>query len=331
MSDLKQTLPSSTRALPFTNDPTTVQTITTTDDIVFTLDEAGAIDGTTVSLSILQNHPVDFPSSFAELAGSRQPVLGKMNYYLLTRTNGIYQFIRYQSIDDAVDSSDSVEVGKTQLSVGTADATTIALSWTTATNAIQYALKRYTTSDYSDVPVTVYTGNDLAFTDTGLTAGTHYYYKINPVTASVTGRAAYADTVTANNSYVTIYEKIFDDLNDLDFVNNIALDQDGTGINHIRFTSSDNTLGKNLNYSPGNHLRITVGGYRNAAANDAVHNPLIVSISGVDHVINPDSTNYTDYVFDIPSVGSGTPSYALKGQDHIYAFVRSVKLEVRNQ
>lgn len=120
-------------------------------------------------------------------------------------------------------------------------------------------------------------------------------------------------------------------MNDLDYVNGVGLDTDGTGINHARFVTNNNSLGKSLNYPINSHLRITIGGYRNAAVNDAVHNPLVISVSGVDYAINPDSVSYTDYVLDVPSVGSGTPGYALKGQDHIYAFVRSIKIEVGNQ
>ncbi len=257
MSDLKQTLPSSTRALPFTNDPTTIETITTSADVVFTLDKTNAADGTTVSLSVLQNHSVDFPANFIELAGSRQPVLGKINYYILARLNGSYQFIRYQSIDDAAETT-NVVVGTTQLTVGTITATTVDLSWAASANATQYVLKRYTTADYSDAPVTVYSGSDLSFTDTSLSADTHYYYKINPGTTAVTGRAAFADGSTNVESGIVLWEHTFAPGDTFAYVSNLPVElNEGVykahALNNYYFLDY-------VNLSTGDLLKITFNG-----------------------------------------------------------------------
>ncbi len=185
----KQTLPSTTRALPFTCDPTVIEQITTTADITFTLDETDAQNGNGVLLSVLQNHKIHFPSIFIELAGSRDYVPGKLNYYLIYRVAGTYQWICYQSKLDAVNTS-VITVGSTILTAGTITDSSVVLNWTDATNALTYNLYRYLNADFSDTPVQIGTGlSVLTFTDTGLTPLTPYYYKIQGLNGSSVGNA----------------------------------------------------------------------------------------------------------------------------------------------
>lgn len=326
-----QTLPGSTRALPFTCDPTTIESFTTSSDVVFSLDETNSVDGASVFLAILQNNPVDFPVNFIELAGSKQPVLGKMNYYIVTRLNGTYQFIRYQNVEDTVENA--IVVGTTQLTINSVSATTAALSWAAATNATQYLVKRYTTANYSDAPFTVYTGPNLSVTDTGLTANTHYYYKINPISSTLSGRAAFADTTTSiHQSAVTLYEKTFDSVNDTgqgigaEGNYEVILDE-GVKKLHLSGRNEKQQVAGYVggDYSAGDTLRITLSGIRIVGSpNFGIYLTGGISFSASD--IEDETLSKTFIV----NAANAFYYFGLASGDQCDIYVRSIKIEKIN-
>ena len=68
----------------------------------------------------------------------------------------------------------------------------IDLSWTAVTNRTRYQVDRATNSGFTTgVTLGVYTGTGTSFSDTGLTAGTTYYYRIKAV-----GTGRYSDTAS---------------------------------------------------------------------------------------------------------------------------------------
>lgn len=78
-----------------------------------------------------------------------------------------------------------------------ATATTINVSWAAVTDRTRYQVDRATNSGFTTgVTLGVYTGTGTSFTDTGLTTGTTYYYRIKAVgTLRFSDSASYA---TAN-------------------------------------------------------------------------------------------------------------------------------------
>jgi Fibronectin type III domain len=79
-----------------------------------------------------------------------------------------------------------------------ASSTSIALSWSAVSNATSYTLDR--SPDGSTSWTNQYTGSGLTFTNTGLTTGTTYYYRVK-ATASGYTDSAYANANSAPQSY----------------------------------------------------------------------------------------------------------------------------------
>ena len=79
-----------------------------------------------------------------------------------------------------------------------ASSTSIALAWSAVSNATSYTLDR--SPDGSTSWANVYTGSGLTFTNTGLTTGTTYYYRVK-ATASGYTDSAYANANSAPQSY----------------------------------------------------------------------------------------------------------------------------------
>ena len=65
------------------------------------------------------------------------------------------------------------------LTFGTTTTTSIVINWTSGdSDGTGYILQRATNSGFTTGLTTIYTGSNLTFTDTGLTTGTTYYYRI---------------------------------------------------------------------------------------------------------------------------------------------------------
>jgi hypothetical protein len=78
--------------------------------------------------------------------------------------------------------------------------TQINAAWTVVTGATGYILERSTASNFSSV-TTVYSGTGLSFNDTGLTAGTQYYYRVKAaITSSSTSKNATTQMVVVTNN-----------------------------------------------------------------------------------------------------------------------------------
>ncbi len=119
--------------------------------------------------------------------------------------NGTTYYYRVTAVNSAGNSPDSAEVqatpvapiplpGAPQNLVATAGNTQIVLSWNAASDAASYKIRRSLTngSGYTTLPASV-TAN--SYTDTGLTNGTPYYYRVYAVNA--TGNGPDSDQATA--------------------------------------------------------------------------------------------------------------------------------------
>ncbi len=81
---------------------------------------------------------------------------------------------------------------------GGATATNIILSWGTVPNATGYTAERSTSADFSTALTTVYTGGANGVDVGGLTASTHYYFRVKATAPGfVTSPYAYADQTTS--------------------------------------------------------------------------------------------------------------------------------------
>lgn len=86
----------------------------------------------------------------------------------------------------------------TGFTVTSASSTSLTSSWSAVTNATSYTLDR--SPDGSTSWTNVYTGSGLTYTNTGLTAGTTYYYRVK-ATASGYTDSAYANANAAPSTY----------------------------------------------------------------------------------------------------------------------------------
>ncbi len=77
--------------------------------------------------------------------------------------------------------------------------TTIPLSWVAVAGATSYTLQRALTA--TGTFTTIYTGADLAFTDTGRTPDTAYYYRL--AAANADGMSGWSETTTARTTVTT--------------------------------------------------------------------------------------------------------------------------------
>lgn len=86
------------------------------------------------------------------------------------------------------------------ISFGSVSTSTIALIWTSVTNATNYVVRRSLNSSMTGA-TQIYTGTLLGFTDSGLTAGTTYYYT---VTASAIGYSSSISEVSSRDTNATV-------------------------------------------------------------------------------------------------------------------------------
>ena len=106
-------------------------------------------------------------------------------------TNGTTYFYVVSAVNASGESANSAQVSATPKSpvpavptglIATAGVQQVALSWTASSGATSYNVKRATTNGGPYTQVNASTTN--SFTDTGLTAGTAYFYVVSAVNAS---------------------------------------------------------------------------------------------------------------------------------------------------
>lgn len=89
----------------------------------------------------------------------------------------------------------------TGVSASDGDSTSyVAVSWNSSTGATGYQLYRCTSSSTSSCGSAIYSGSSLSYNDTGATAGTTYYYRVN---------ASNSDGTSEYSSYDPGYKAIF--------------------------------------------------------------------------------------------------------------------------
>lgn len=96
--------------------------------------------------------------------------------------------------------------------------TSIRLRWNNVTDADNYVLERGQQPDYSDA-ITVYSGSNLTFDDTGLTTDTTYYYRVKAIDD--------VDLIYSDSNYATLSKTTTDLILFEQFVRSEQL-QDGT-------------------------------------------------------------------------------------------------------
>ena len=132
-------------------------------------------------------------------------------------TSGNTYFYEIEATDSSGSSSLSTPASGTtiavtppstpsNLSVGGFAATSLTITWSSASGASSYQLLRAT---ISSGPFTqIFSGAGTTFTDTGLTTNTTYYYEVqatNTAGSSPLSSAVPGTTVANNNIYMTIY------------------------------------------------------------------------------------------------------------------------------
>lgn len=81
----------------------------------------------------------------------------------------------------------------------TTGSVTNSLSWSSVSGADSYKLERSTAADFSANLTTVYNSTGSSYSDTAVTAGVHYYYRITAVSTGrdkLSSAFGYADIVT---------------------------------------------------------------------------------------------------------------------------------------
>lgn len=156
-------------------------------------------------------------------------------------------------------------LSKSTVSLGTVTTTSIPASWSAVTFATSYNLRRSTSSDGSG-SVSVYTGANLSFNDTGLTSNTTYYYFV--VASAVGYNSSTSDIVSKSTGTV---------------VGNII--KVGTGSGDLNITQA-NTGAVN-----GDTIAIKAGTYSSLNIDDidagATGRIFIKNDDGIVRVVNP--------------------------------------------
>lgn len=107
-------------------------------------------------------------------------------------TNGTTYYYRVRAVASGYNKSEWAVISATpnypQLAqpgnfVAVSGDTQNALDWDDTPNATSYTVERDTTSDFA-APTSIYTGAASTYTDTGLTNGTTYYYRVKATAAN---------------------------------------------------------------------------------------------------------------------------------------------------
>lgn len=147
------------------------------------------LDGTDYTIS---------PSSDAVVLAPDPLTPAGTTYAAGSKTNAQLKALMDDSMVFRKANTGSSQSTGTTLMLNAVSSTQINATWTAVSNATNYALERSTTADFAS-PTTVYSGTALTFSNTGLTAGTQYYYRVK-VTIVVTSTAK---TVTTNSAVVS--------------------------------------------------------------------------------------------------------------------------------
>lgn len=82
---------------------------------------------------------------------------------------------------------------------GTVTTGQIALSWAAVSHATSYRLERSTSSNFLNNFIVLYKGSTRSFTDTHVTAGTVYYYRVTGTTGEPLVPQTYQETYSTIN------------------------------------------------------------------------------------------------------------------------------------
>ena len=155
---------------------------------------------------------------------------GTTSYYVVSAVNG-----GGESANSAQASATTVPVAPTGMTATVASSTQINLSWTVSTGAASYNLKRATANGGPYTTITNVT--TTSYNNTGLTAGTTYYYVVTALNAA--GESASSSQVSAVPNVVLLSQGSPATASSFQTGNTVANGNDGNGT--TRWTAAAST------------------------------------------------------------------------------------------
>lgn len=131
--------------------------------------------------------------------GLNKPVLGSLVLRSKKPAGQGWYRVNSSALGDCCASGgDELRIPSTFVaSAGGTPTTQIQLDWSAVPLATGYIVERATNAGFTTGLSTVYTGPLLTYLNSGLTSGTHYYYRLHAMNATSNGNFKFADRTTA--------------------------------------------------------------------------------------------------------------------------------------